>query len=111
MSNYKQSNDEIIKNKVDTNETNELTKDYLTIFLRNIKNETTKISVKKSTTKLIKELKLEVYIIWIRSWTKILYNMNKIIKTLGTESDKTIKLFFRGKPLKDNETIEQHSKN
>jgi len=27
------------------------------------------------------------------------------------DKEKEIKLFFRGKPLKDNDTLEQHSKN
>lgn len=36
--------------------------------------------------------------------------MNKVFKILLTESDKTIKLFFRGKPLKDEDTLEEHSK-
>lgn len=36
--------------------------------------------------------------------------MNKIFKTLNIEQGKTIKLFFRGKPLKDEDLIQSSSK-
>lgn len=35
---------------------------------------------------------------------------DKLENTGGDIKDKEIKLFFRGKPLKDNDTLEQHSK-
>ena len=35
---------------------------------------------------------------------------DKLENTEEIEKDKEIKLFFRGKPLKDNDTLEEHSK-
>jgi len=35
--------------------------------------------------------------------------LNKIIKILKVEDGKALKLFFRGKPLRDEDTIIQHS--
>lgn len=58
MAKYKQLNEDIIINIQDNSLNNKIT-----IFLRNTKNENTKIIYDQDKTKTIKELKLEVYIL------------------------------------------------
>lgn len=61
MSNYRQLDEDIVIDIEQNNPSKEKEKDF-SIFLRNTKNETIKISINKLNTKLIKELKSEVNI-------------------------------------------------
>lgn len=64
MAQYRQLNEDIVIEIQDTNETD---KNKISIILRNTKSENTNINFDLNETRLIKELKKEVYLFSIRS--------------------------------------------
>ncbi len=82
-------------------------KDALNIILRNPKNEDIKYTLNQGRIKLVKEMRNEVRL-YKFYYLLIQIQISNILKL--TE-DKAIKMFFKGKPFKDENMISEFSKN